>query len=624
MDPPLDSCEHEKRMRDGAVLLGRRVAVAVAAALCLSSLVGVLGAQAAGAALQSKSSVTVTVAVSPPTEVYGVLNQVFSVTVAPPAAGDVSPTGVVTVSDLGVDLCPPITLPAPGSGAVTVICADTTVPIPVNPLTIAEYSYSGDQNYLASKGRVSGAVTAADTTTSVIASSTTGTWGSEQSLVFTATVADSQSGSVGVPTGEVSVEQGADVLCTITLSNGAGTCSPAATALSPGSDPITASYGGDPNFNPSPLSSPIGLTISPASLVVTGDDAAMPYGSPLPTLGSTISGFVDGQTLATSGVTGQPQCTTAATITSSVGAYPITCTAGSLASSDYTFGFVPGTLTVSQATTTISLKSLTATVSSEVSGTPSGSVTFVVASGSYSCDLSSQTAGSASCTASVGPNIAPGNYSVSATYSGDANFMGSSIERRIHRTGDRGAIDWHLRDRIWSWIHLGARRYWWYQPDEQREYGLAGLSGVVGANVRGRCVRRPTNPGPAGKRGVPPESPRWHFAEASRGERPRGIYAGRRNEWLRGIERVVAGCNERRRAKSAPSYRRFSGDFGRCFRKPRRHESGRQQERTARSRLDPRPCARVLFADGHRGAAPNPACRRCVSSDDDGPVTNGD
>ena len=426
MDPPLDSCEHEKRMRDGAVLLGRRVAVAVAAALCLSSLVGVLGAQAAGAALQSKSSVTVTVAVSPPTEVYGVLNQVFSVTVAPPAAGDVSPTGVVTVSDLGVDLCPPITLPAPGSGAVTVICADTTVPIPVNPLTIAEYSYSGDQNYLASKGRVSGAVTAADTTTSVIASSTTGTWGSEQSLVFTATVADSQSGSVGVPTGEVSVEQGADVLCTITLSNGAGTCSPVATALSPGSDPITASYGGDPNFNPSPLSSPIGLTISPASLVVTGDDAAMPYGSPLPTLGSTISGFVNGQTLATSGVTGQPQCTTAATITSSVGAYPITCTAGSLASSDYTFGFVPGTLTVSQATTTISLNSLTATVSSEVSGTPTGSVTFLIASGSYSCDLSSQTAGSASCAASVGPNIAPGNYSVSATYSGDADFMGSS------------------------------------------------------------------------------------------------------------------------------------------------------------------------------------------------------
>jgi hypothetical protein len=426
MDPPLDSCEHDKRMRDGAVLLGRRVAVAIAAALCLSSVVGVLGSHGAEAAPQSKSSVTVTVSVSPPTEVYGVLNQVFSVTVAPPAAGDVSPTGVVTVSDLEVDLCPPITLPAPGLGAVTVICADTTVPIPVNSSTIAEYSYSGDENYLAAKSRVSGAVTAADATTSVIASSATGIWGSEQSLVFAATVADSQSGSVGVPTGEVSVEQGADVLCSITLSNGAGTCSPAATALSPGIDPITASYGGDPNFNASPLSSPISLTISPAPLVVTGDDAAMAYGSPLPTLGSTVSGFENGQTLATSGVTGQPQCSTAATTTSPVGAYPITCTAGSLASPDYTFGFAPGTLTVSQATTVISLKSLTATVSSEFSGAPTGSVTFVVASGTYSCDLSSQTAGSGSCAASVSPNIPPGNYAVSATYSGDTNFIGSS------------------------------------------------------------------------------------------------------------------------------------------------------------------------------------------------------
>ena len=190
------------------------------------------------------------------------------------------------------------------------ICADSTVAIPVNSSTIAEYSYSGDQNYLASKGRVSGAVTAADTTTSVTTSSATATWGSEQSLVFSATVDDSQPGSVGVPTGAVSIEQGSDVICTMTLSNGSGTCSPAATAISPGTDPITASYGGDSNFNPSPLSSPVSLTISPASLSVTGDDETMPYGSPLPTLGSTISGFVNGQSLATSGVTGQSQCTT--------------------------------------------------------------------------------------------------------------------------------------------------------------------------------------------------------------------------------------------------------------------------------------------------------------------------
>ena len=406
-----------------------------------------LGTRTAGAALQTKSAVTVSVAVSPPTEVYGVLDQVFSVTISPPAASDVSPTGVVTVSDLQVNLCPPITLPSPGVGAVTVISADSTVAIPVNSSTIAQYSYSGDQNYLAIKGKVSGAVTAADTTASVIASSASGTWGSEQSLVFAATVADTQAGSVGVPTGQVSVEQGADVICTITLSNGAGTCSPAATALAPGTDPITASYSGDLNFNPSPLSSPISLTISPAPLVVTGDDAAMAYGSPLPALGSTLSGFVAGQTLATSGVTGQSQCTTTATPTSPVGSYPIACTAGSLASSDYSFGFAPGTLTVSQAPTTLSLtpppatgSSLTATVASQFSGTPTGSITFHVGTGTVSCTLSSLTAGSASCTANVSSTTSPGTYFVPVAYSGDANFMGSSSgeELTVPGTGATG------------------------------------------------------------------------------------------------------------------------------------------------------------------------------------------
>ena len=97
-------------------VLVRRVAMAAAAALCLSSVTGVLGVRAAEAAVQTKSAVTVTVTVSPPTEVYGVLNQVFSVTIAPPASGDISPTGVVTVSELQVDLCPPISLPASGLG----------------------------------------------------------------------------------------------------------------------------------------------------------------------------------------------------------------------------------------------------------------------------------------------------------------------------------------------------------------------------------------------------------------------------------------------------------------------------------------------------------------------------
>ena len=54
-----------------------------------------------------------------------------------------------------------------------------------------------------------------------------------------------------------------------------------------------------------------------------------------------------GQTLATSGVTGQASCTTTATTFSPGGGYPITCTQGTLDAANYSFGpFVPGTLTV--------------------------------------------------------------------------------------------------------------------------------------------------------------------------------------------------------------------------------------------------------------------------------------
>ena len=61
-------------MRDGAGVLGRGVITAFVAALFLTLVVAVQGSRAAEAAPQSKSGVTVTVTVSPPTEVYGVIN----------------------------------------------------------------------------------------------------------------------------------------------------------------------------------------------------------------------------------------------------------------------------------------------------------------------------------------------------------------------------------------------------------------------------------------------------------------------------------------------------------------------------------------------------------------------
>jgi hypothetical protein len=77
------------------------------------------------------------------------------------------------------------------------------------------------------------------------------------------------------------------------------------------------------------------------------------YGAVLPTLTYTITGFVNGESLGTSGVTGTPTLGTAATSTSVVGGYQITIASGSLAATNYTFNLVPNTLTVNKTPLTV-------------------------------------------------------------------------------------------------------------------------------------------------------------------------------------------------------------------------------------------------------------------------------
>ncbi len=88
------------------------------------------------------------------------------------------------------------------------------------------------------------------------------------------------------------------------------------------------------------------VTVTPALLTVTANNVSKAFGAAVPALTATISGYVNGQTAATSGVTGSPVCTTTATTTSAGGTYPITCSIGTLAAVNYTFNFVAGTLTV--------------------------------------------------------------------------------------------------------------------------------------------------------------------------------------------------------------------------------------------------------------------------------------
>jgi hypothetical protein len=113
--------------------------------------------------------------------------------------------------------------------------------------------------------------------------------------------------------------------------------------LGAGSHTVGASLAGDSFYFAATGSNT--LTIGQAVLTVTANNASRLYGTPNPTFTASYSGFQGGDTFASS-VTGAPSLTTTATQFSAVGTYPITASIGTLASSNYSFTFVDGTLTI--------------------------------------------------------------------------------------------------------------------------------------------------------------------------------------------------------------------------------------------------------------------------------------
>jgi hypothetical protein len=93
------------------------------------------------------------------------------------------------------------------------------------------------------------------------------------------------------------------------------------------------------------------LTVGPALLTVRADNQSRSYGSNDPPFTAAITGFVLGETVAV--VAGAPNLTTAASLTSGVGPYPIVAASGTLNAANYAFSFVAGTLTITPVPLTI-------------------------------------------------------------------------------------------------------------------------------------------------------------------------------------------------------------------------------------------------------------------------------
>ena len=174
------------------------------------------------------------------------------------------------------------------------------------------------------------------------------------------------------------------------------------------------------------------LTVTGATLTVSANNASKVYGTANPTFTGTITGQQNGDTFTES-------FSSTATTSSNVGTYPIVPTAAGANLSDYTVVVNDGTLTITQAasTTTLAVNStsvspgatvtLTATVASATTGTPTGTVSFY--DGTTLLNTATLAGGIATFSTTT---LAPSSSnSMTAVYSGDVNFTGSSTASPI-------------------------------------------------------------------------------------------------------------------------------------------------------------------------------------------------
>ncbi|MEU4894980.1 Ig-like domain repeat protein [Streptomyces sp. NPDC044780] len=361
------------------------------------------------------------------------------VTGVPPTTG--TPTGTVTF-DFG-DGTPTVTAPLTDGTATVghVYAAPSATPYPITA------AYSGDPYLTASTGMDTQTVGAASTTTTVTSAPDPSVPG--QPVTFVARVAPAPPGA-GAPTGTVTFDFGDGTpTATLPLASGAATVTHAYPDVSGSPYTLTATYSGDTGFTPSTgtdsqivgqagtttavVSSP-NPSLAGQPVTVTATVTAVPPGAGTPT-GTITFDFGDGTPTAT-----QPVSTGTATITHTypdTAGSPYTITATYNGDTDFTPSTGTGTQTVGQSATTTAVASppdpsavgepvtVTATVTTVPpgAGTPTGTITFDPGDGTPPV-TAPVLAGSATVTHTY-PDTAGSPYTITATYSGDTNFLTS-------------------------------------------------------------------------------------------------------------------------------------------------------------------------------------------------------
>jgi Bacterial Ig-like domain (group 3)/PKD domain len=395
-------------------------------------------------------SATITNIVTPTPAINVGQSVTATVQVIPVNVGSGSPTGTVQAYYGSILL---------GSGAINPVTGEATLTLtglPAGTLAI-EMRYTGDTNYVISEATLTQTVNplVSSLTLTVPAGSNPSVIG--QPVTFTATIP-----TVGgiPPTGSIVFTQGSTVLGTQPL-NGSGVATLTLSNLPLGTTSVVASYAGDVNYAPTtsaalnqvvnPASTTAILTAVPTSsgfgdpvtLIVTVTPNAPGAGNPTGTVtfsnGSTVLGTASvnsfGQALLT--VTDLPAGNNSLTATYS----------GSADGSFAAATTAPLAFTVAPATTITTITSSTPNPSvfgqnvvffanvTSAAGIPNGTVTFFDGANFlgtvplYNGEAIFQTA-----------SLAIGVHSITAVYSGNSNFSGSTSTPPYAQTVNQTAV----------------------------------------------------------------------------------------------------------------------------------------------------------------------------------------
>lgn len=172
-----------------------------------------------------------------------------------------------------------------------------------------------------------------------------------QNVTFTATVVPAPTG------GTVQFYRGSNILGSpVAVNPITGVARVSTTTLGATTHEITAEYSGYQIYESSSTVDLISHEVEKATLTVAALNMLRLPNTTNPAFLYSITGFVNGQNLGTSGVIGTPNLSTAAVLASPVGDYPITSAVGSLVADNYSFtSFVDATLTVADVADTFSV-----------------------------------------------------------------------------------------------------------------------------------------------------------------------------------------------------------------------------------------------------------------------------